>query len=145
MDGAVIRSDVCEWQPPSTGTPYPALFHNHADNATPGCPDRIKFGHHCVIGAKSTVQPACVVKPDGSASYAPLAVGSFVHIGSNVSISALAIGSHVVIGDGAVIENQVDVKSCVMVTSGSVVKEAVTLPSHTGESFMLQQQSCSMC
>ena len=87
-----------------------------------------------MIGAETTVQPAYVMKSDGtSAHFSPLSVGSFVHIGNNVSISALAIGSHVVIGDGAIIENGVDVKSCVVVTSGSVVKQAATLPSHTGD------------
>ncbi len=78
------------------------------------------------------MQPACVIGSDGTATHAPLPVGSFVHIGSNVSIAALGIGSHVVIGDGAVIENAVDVKSCVVITSGSVVKEATICPSHTG-------------
>lgn len=105
-------------------TPHPALGAGS---------DRIKFGHHCVLGAKSVVQPAAVVKPDGRTTYLPLTVGSCVSIGSQCSISALAIGSHVLIGDGAVIGNGVDVKSCVIVTSGSVVKEGATLPAHTGD------------
>ncbi len=87
-----------------------------------------------MVGARSTLQPASVVGPGGTAEHAPLSVGSFVHIGSNVSVAALGIGSHVVVGDGAVIENAVDVKSCVLITSGSVVKEATVCPSHTGTS-----------
>ena len=84
-----------------------------------------------MLGANSIVQPAATVK-DGVSAYAPLVVGSFVHIGSQCCISALAIGSHVLIGDGAIIGNGVDVRSCVVVTSGSVVKDLVTLPTHTG-------------
>jgi carbonic anhydrase/acetyltransferase-like protein (isoleucine patch superfamily) len=105
--------------------------------AANGC-DRIKFGHHCVLGTKSIVQPAAVVNPDGTATYAPLTVGSFVHIGCNVNISALAIGSHVLIGDSAVLGNGVDVRNCVIVTSGSVVNEGTILPSHTGALLMMK-------
>jgi carbonic anhydrase/acetyltransferase-like protein (isoleucine patch superfamily) len=112
------------------------LTPHGAGNNAPNSTDRLKFGHHCVIGANSVVQPASVVKSDGSSSHAALTFGSFVHVGSNVSISALAVGSHVLIGDGAVVGNAADVKSCVVVTSGSVVTDAATLPSHTGALIM---------
>ena len=84
-----------------------------------------------MLGSKCTVTPAAVVTPDGTSTHAPPTIGSFVHIGCSARISALAIGSHVLIGDNAILGNRVDVKSCVVVTSGSVVSPDVTLPSHT--------------
>jgi carbonic anhydrase/acetyltransferase-like protein (isoleucine patch superfamily) len=126
LHDVVIRSDLCAR--PSFSRRCQLL-----DASLVAGSDRIKFGHHCVLGAKSVVQPAAVVKPDGTTTYPHLTVGSCVSIGSQCSISALSIGSHVLIGDGAVIGNGVDVKSCVIVTSGSVVKEGATLPAHTGD------------
>jgi carbonic anhydrase/acetyltransferase-like protein (isoleucine patch superfamily) len=97
------------------------------------------------------MQPAAVVKSDGASTYAPLTVGSFVHVGSRCSISAIAIGSHVLIGDGATVGNGVDIRSCVIVTSGSVVHNSATLPTHTGETSeqvsgdALNIYKCSPC
>jgi acetyltransferase-like isoleucine patch superfamily enzyme len=130
LDGVVIRSDLCT-RPPFLSAANLCLMLFGA-----GC-DRIKLGRYCVLGEKCTVQPGAVAKSDGAAACAPLVVGSFVHIGSQCSISARAVGSYVLIGDGAVIGNGVDIRSCVVVTSGSVVQEAATLPSHTGEASAL--------
>jgi acetyltransferase-like isoleucine patch superfamily enzyme len=97
-------------------------LYQDAGTPAPNGSDRIKFGHHCVLGSKCSVTPPAVVKVDGTTILTPPEFGSFVHIGSNVGISALAIGSHVLIGDDAILGNRVDVKSCVVVTSGSVVR-----------------------
>jgi dynactin-5 len=70
-----------------------------------------------------------VLNPSSIFTYYPLKLGDFVFVGADAVVEAASIGSHVHVGAGSVIQKSAIVGDYVRILDGSVVPEAMVVPS----------------
>ncbi|MBM3956656.1 MAG: gamma carbonic anhydrase family protein [Gemmatimonadetes bacterium] len=78
------------------------------------------------IGERTNVQDNAVVHADGDAR-----IGNLVTIGHGVVCHARLVGDLCLIGNGAVVNDGVEIGECTLVAAGSTVPEGKKLPSHS--------------
>lgn len=78
------------------------------------------------VGRATNIQDNSVVHSDGDAEY-----GDYVTLGHGVVCHAKKVGNHVVIGNGAVVNDGVEIGDYSIVAAGAVVLEDVKIPARS--------------
>ncbi|MER3450264.1 MAG: gamma carbonic anhydrase family protein [Chloroflexota bacterium] len=75
------------------------------------------------IGRFVNIQDNCTVHSDADAEY-----GDYVTLGHGVVCHARKVGSHVLIGNGAVVNDGVEIGEYSLIAAGAVVRENTVIP-----------------
>lgn len=78
------------------------------------------------IGRSTNIQDNSVVHSDADSQY-----GDYVTLGHGVICHAKSVGSYVIIGNGAVVNDGVEIGDHCIIAAGAVVLENVKIPAHS--------------